>query len=247
MPGIFDAHADELFTSYRATLRFRDRIAAGTPSNPKLIEGWLRKNMGVTSDEEIRNLTIQTMIDLGIDPEVFGEDADPNVRFESLQQVSEFIASHANTTVFKRDSSGLYIEARAVKAMLKEATNVVFATKERTKRWGETGKSPRSAAAEWVFVEPDRIHLGVSEPTGIELSIQHVSTPQGPRSSLSYYEYVERAELIFTVLVLEDRVLPEHWPKIWLWAQKGGLGAKRSQGLGQFEITGWDKLNGAKP
>jgi hypothetical protein len=251
--GIFDSIASSLFVTYRARLRFRDRVVGGTPSNPKLIEGWLRAKMGVSQQEEVRSLTQQTLRELGLEGELFdGED----VRFETLAAASEAIAKNSNTTMFKRDAAGLYVESRAVKAMLKEATAILFPGSNKgagvemngaatVHKWGQTGKAPRSAAAEWIFVNPDHIGLGVIEPSGIDLSIGHINGPQGARSTLDYYEYVERAAIEFEVLVLQDRVPAERWPEIWRYAQEMGLGAKRSQGFGRFDVLAWDRATTA--
>jgi len=254
--GIFDDQTSDLFIRYHARLRFRDRIAGGTPSSPKLIEGWLRSKMGLTQEAEIRELTIQTLRELGLEDELFDADDPEAVRFETLAQASEAIAKKSNTTMFKRDIDGLYIEQRAVKAMLKETVNVLYAGD----RWrrpdlarvnaktGRTeapaGKGPRNATAEWVFVKPDHIPLGVMEPSGIDLAIGHVNGPQGPRSTLEYYEYVEQATVEFDVEVLKDRVDGKLWPEIWRYSQESGLGAKRSQGMGTFDILAWDRVNG---
>lgn len=239
--GIFDDQTSDLFITYRARLTFRDRVVGGTPSNPKLIEGWLRSKMGVTQDSEVRELTIRTLIELGVDPEVFETDRVDEISFATLQQASETIAKKSNTTMFKRDLDGLYLESRTVKAMLKESVNVLYAGD----RWGVTKKGPRNATAEWVFVDPDHILLGVMEPTGIDLSIGHISGPQGPRSTLDYYEYVERATIQFEVRVLKDRVNGTTWPEVWRYSQESGLGSKRSQGFGRFDVVAWDRLNGA--
>lgn len=247
MPGIFDDVAADLFVTYRARLRFRDRVVGGTPSNPKLIEGWLRAKMGISQEQEVRNLTLQTLRDLGLEQEVFdGED----VRFETLAAASETIAQKSNTTMFKRDPAGLYVESRAVKAMLKEATAILYPGSKaggtevngdaKIHKWGQTGKAPSSAAAEWIFINPDHISLGVAQPSGIDLSIGHIKGPQGPRSTLDYYEYVERPAIEFSVMVLQDRVPAERWPQIWRYAQEMGLGAKRSQGFGRFDVLAWD-------
>jgi hypothetical protein len=251
--GIFDDVASDLFVTYRATLRFRSRVVGGTPSNPKLIEGWLRAKMGVSQEEEVRNLTQQTLRDLGLEGEVFDGD---DVRFDTLAAASEAIAAKSNTTMFKRDQDGLYLESRAVKAMLKEAVAVLFpgsvngkaSEREETApgkvhKWGQTGKGPRSATAEWVFVNPDKIHLGTNEPTGIDLAIGHINSKDGPRSTLDYYEYVDQASISFDVMVLQDRVPVDRWPQIWRYAQENGLGAKRSQGFGRFDILQWDRAS----
>lgn len=252
MPGIFDDVASDVFVTYRARLRFRDRVIGGTPSNPKLIEGWLRAKMGVSQQDEVRSLTAQTLRELGLEGEVF--DGDENIRFETLAAASEAIAAKSNTTMFKRDHAGLYIESRAVKAMLKEATAIMYpgsvngkaseremGAPARVHKWGQTGKAPSSAASEWVFVNPDHIGLGVTEPSGIDLSIGHISGPQGKRSTLDYYEYVAGSTIAFEVLVLQDRVPAERWPQIWRYAQEMGLGAKRSQGFGRFDIERWER------
>jgi len=83
--GIFDAETSDLFVTYRARLTFRDRVVGGTPSNPKLIEGWLRSKMGVSQDSEVRELTIRTLIELGVDPEVFETDRVDEISFATLQ------------------------------------------------------------------------------------------------------------------------------------------------------------------
>lgn len=253
--GIFDDAASDLFTTYRVTLRFRDRIVGGTPSNPKLIEGWLRAKMGVSQQEEIRSLTLQTLRELGLEDAVFEGD---DVRFDTLAAASEAIAKKSNMCMFKRDMDGLYIEERQVKAMLKEAVAVLFPGSTQGKdseremngtskvhRWGQTSKGPRSATAEWVFVSPGRIHLGVTEPTGVDLSIGHIKDRDGTRSTLDYYEYVEQPVITFDVMVLLDRVPLERWPQIWRYAQENGLGAKRSQGFGRFDIEGWERKHTA--
>jgi hypothetical protein len=252
MPGIFDDVVSDLFVTYRARLRFRERVVGGTPSNPKLIEGWLRAKMGVSQQQEVRSLTLQTLRELGLEGELFqGED----VRFETLAAASEAIAKNSNTTMFKRDLDGLYIESRQVKAMLKEATAILFPGSKGAgvemngaatiHKWGQTGKSPKGATSEWVFVNPDRVGLGVTEPSGIDLSIGHITGPQGPRSTLDYYEYVERATIAFEVMVLQDRVPADRWPEIWRYAQEMGLGAKRSQGFGRFDVLAWDRATSA--
>src|SRR6266540_4074767 len=127
---------------------------------------------------------------------------------------------------------GLYVEARQVKAMLKESTNVLFGGE----RWGSTRKGPRSFVAERVFVEPDKLWVGVDEPSGIELMIGHLWGPTGPRSTLGYHEYVERPVLEFTVLAVRDALTPEQWADIWVHAQENGFGALRSQGFGRFYL-----------
>jgi hypothetical protein len=132
----------------------------------------------------------------------------------------------------------LYIESRQVKAMLKESTNVVFAGE----RWGVTRKGAKAFVAERVFVQPDKLWLGVQEPSGVELMVAHLTGPKGPRSAIGYHEYVQGAVLCCEILALRDCLRPEQWRDIWLHAQENGLGAKRSQGFGRVDLEQWERL-----
>jgi hypothetical protein len=104
-----------------------------------------------------------------------------------------------------------------------------------------TRKGARAFVAERVFVTPDRLYLDRREPDGVELIIGHLTGPQGPRSVLSYHEYVEApAAVEFTVLVAEDAIPRDRWPRVWTLFEQNGLGATRSQGFGTFDLVRWD-------
>ena len=221
--SVFDKSV--VFTPYEVTIEFRGRVMGGVPRDPKVIEGWLRSKAGISDTEEVREAMLRTLNELGA-------DVNPNMGMAELIEASESIAAIKNTNGFKRDQNGLYIEARQVKAGIKESTNILFAGE----RWGDTKKGPRSFNAERIFVNPDRIHLGRTEADGIETVIGHVTGPQGPRSTLTYHEYVDHAT------VLDDA----KWAKLWVHLQENGLGALRSQGYGRFDVTHWKKLTGKK-
>lgn len=238
--GIFDQEAD-LWRYYRVSLTFRERLMGGIPRDPKLIEGWLRSKAGVSDDEEIRQATLRTLMELGA-------EVRPDMTYAEMVEASEALAAQKSTNGFKRDEEGLYIEGRQVKAALKESINIHFAGE----RWGKTKKGPKSYAAERLFVLEDRIHLGRSEPDGIDLVIGHVSGPQGPRSTLTYHEYVERAEITFHVM--ESKIVGagdepsldrRQWAVTWVSAQEQGIGALRSQGHGRFDVTAFDPVDAA--
>jgi len=235
--GVFDEHKDELFITYRVGIDFRDKLMGGVPMNPKIIEGWLRSKMGVTDDDEVFILMRRTLEDLGAEL-----PAEPTV--DDLIAASEALADVKQTNGFKRDDDGLYIESRQVKAMLKEVTNILFAGT----RWGPTRKSPKGFFAERVFPADDRLHLSRTEPDGVDLFIGHVSGPNGQQSTVTYYQYVQRASIEFDLLVTKDaeEVIAEHWPTMWLLAQENALGALRSQGFGRFDVVGWEKVGAKK-
>lgn len=219
----------DLFTTYRAELTFRGKLLGGIPKDPSIIEGWLRSKAGISDTEEVRQAMLRTLVELGA-------EVTPDMSYEQLEEASKKLAAVKSTNGFKRNDKGLYIEDRQIKAMLKEAVNILYAGD----RWGKTKKGPRSFTAERVFVRPPEISLGVQEPTGVELLMVHAQTPMGPRSSLSYHEYVDRAVISFEVQVVRDEIDAEHWPEIWVLCQENGLGACRSQSYGRFDVTCWE-------
>lgn len=203
----------------------------GVPKDPKLIEGWLRAKAGITDTEEIRMVLLRTLAEQGA-------DVSPEMTYEEVEAAAEKIAGSKETTGFKRGEHGLYIEARQVKAALKESTNILFAGQ----RVGPTKKGPRSYLAENVFVAPDQIWLDRTEPDGIEMVIGHVSGPQGPRSTLGYHEYTLRSAIEFDVLVTHDVIPHDWWPELWTHMEENAIGALRSQGYGKFDILAWNRV-----
>lgn len=102
-----------------------------------------------------------------------------------------------------------------------------------------TKKGPRPFVAERVCVVPDKLWLGVREPTGVELMIGHVTGPAGPRSTVGYHEYVTGAQLDFRVLVVRDcisadqRAISGYTRSTTGWARcdlRGSAGSRSSVG-----------------
>ena len=93
-----------------------------------------------------------------------------------------------------------------------------------------------------MFVDPDRIPLGVAEPSGVGTVLGHISGPAGPRSTLGNYEYVLQPVIAFRVLVLRDCIEADHWRDIWCLAQENGFGTLRSQGYGRFDVVEWERV-----
>ncbi len=233
--NVFADQFSSLFSTYHVALQFRGKLLGGIPNDPKIIEGWLRAKAGITDQEEIRNAMLRTLVDLGA-------EVSPSMSYEELVKASESVAAMKQTSGFKRDENGLYIEGRQVKAGIKESVNILFAGE----RWGVTKKGPKNFTAERVFVNPERIYLGRNEPDGIEMSMVHLNGPQGPRSSLNYSEYVQEVTISFDVLSTKDEVKEEQWPSIWLHFGENGLGATRSQSYGRFDVIKWEKAKAGR-
>lgn len=229
--GIFDKET-KLFTTYETELVFRGKLAAGTPADPKIIEGWLRHKMGIDDKAELMAMMRRTLIELGVDSPEEATD-------EEVIEASKQMAADKHLQMFKRDEVlGLYIEARQVKSMLKENVNILFAGE----RWGKTKKGPKSFVAERVHIKPEgAIYLDRQEADDVETVTGVVSGPQGSRSIVGYYEYVREAKITFEVMVAEDCVTNDQWAQIWVLAQENGLGSLRNMGFGRFDIERFEK------
>jgi hypothetical protein len=237
--GVFDKHLGEVYNFRTVTLQLTTRIYGGTPQRPDVIEAWLRSKTGVKQQAELAAMTKRTLLEL--DPDL-AEQAKGMTPFELMKLASEKLAASQTTVGFKKDRpNGLFIESRQVKAGLKEAINIQLAGKMLGASGRYQGKGAKNWLAERVFVGPERIYLGKPEFDGLELFVGHVSGPQGPRSTLTYYQYCTRPTISFLCATLQNEIIDTHWPAIWLTFQSNGLGALRSQDAGRFTVTGWEK------
>jgi hypothetical protein len=205
---------------FQAVLRL-DTIVGGTPSDPKVAEGWLKTKISDT-DDRIRDLVATTMIERGI-------SAD-----QAAQEVDRL--KHLNG--FKRDAKGLYIEGRQIKSAIKEAASVALAAGKLTARgWGTTNKGLLGFVSEHIMVTDDHVSLGVDEPTGVNQKFVHTFRGNG----IQYEEYVTNAKISFTV-ISDYAFTDKDWAMIWLTGEQQGLGASRSQGYGRYTVTEWTKV-----
>lgn len=196
------------------------RIAGGTPTDPKVAEGWLRTKLGANSDDLIRAQVAEVMVDRGV----------------SEEDAAAVVNTNRHLNGFKRDEQGLYIEGRQLKAAIKEAASVAGAAgKLPMTKWGKTNKGLLGYIAEHVCVVEDRLHLGAIEPSGIAQRFVHTWRGTG----IQYEEYVDDAKFDFTV-VTDHAFTPEHWAMLWLTGEQQGIGATRSQGYGRYTVTRWE-------
>lgn len=213
---------------YKATIRFLDRLVGGIPVVPEgagradAYEGWARGQ--------------------GVDP------ADAAELAEKLAEDGEMPVAVAEVegleTGFRSDDDGLYIEARQVKAMLREAAQRLGIIKR--------VRGSRQVVQHDLHVRAldggQKLHLGVVEPDGVDQRPIAVVTRQGPRTAIKRFAYVNQAELVFEVRVLAggvgDGLLDEERLRDMLELGGSlGLGADRSQGEGTFELEGLEVLD----
>jgi hypothetical protein len=248
--SVFSGESD--YVEYLVTLTFTGRLAGGAPSDPKLVEGWLAKNVGITDEEQLKSWTMRHLAEVqGIDPSTMTEAEIT----QAVQEAMEVNASEKKAQVFKRTPEGEpYIEPRQIKALLKEACSIAYPRGEH--KWGQYasrsaaragaavgGKEPRSYLAERVF-PADYPVIVESDVVDVDLAVGHITDPRTgeKRSTIGYFEFAEKPVMQFTLRVLDDCITAEQWARIWTVAELNGLGARRSQGCGQFVVTQWERV-----
>jgi hypothetical protein len=197
------------------------RVAGGTPSDPRVAEGFIRTKLGLDNEKLIQQAVSEIMVDRGI----------------SADEAAAELAANKYLIGFKKDENGLYLEGRQLKAAIKEAANIRWPKAA----WGPSRKGTKGFFAEHVFVQEERLPLHVTEPTGVA---QHfVQSRFG--SSMKYLEYVDDAEVSFTITT-DYEFTAEQWGLLWLTGEQQGLGANRSQGYGKYEVISWKRVKWPK-
>lgn len=210
-----------------------DSLAGGIPSNPKIVEGWIKTKLAST-DDLLRDQVSETLIERN-------ESEDPDAVDKAVAEVAA-----RNVNGFYRDENGLYIKGAHLKAALKEAACIArSAGKIRDRGWGKSNAGIKSWMAEHVFVLEHRLHLGVTEPTGIATRFIAKNGPKGPTSAIQNEEYVENATINFTIGT-DHEFSDEEWAAIWLTGEMNGLGSARSQGYGRYVVTDWNPIDAAQ-
>lgn len=222
MTSVFASHFDRAWPyRFHGTLVV-ETIAGGTPSDPNVAENWLKTKLGTDKGDMIRDKVAETMLERGV----------------NVDEATQIVDTLKHLNGFKRDDQGLYIEGRQLKAGIKEAASVAVASGRLPSRgWGKTNKGLLNYLAEHVMVVENRLHLGVSEPTGVAQRFIHTFRGAG----IQYEEYVENAKFDFTVISDHDFTNDE-WAEIWLKGEQQGIGASRSQGFGKYNVVRWDKV-----
>lgn len=238
--------ASKLFTRYRATIQFTNRVLGGVPQKPDIIESWLRQRI-IGGDEELKQVMLRTLDELG-------HEVDDNMTADQLDQLTKKVAKEQNSNTFKREvdkngrkGGGVYLSNYQIKAMLRENVAMLYPYSEKVNRMGPTSKAAKAFWNERVHVDEEKIFLGRDEPDGMHLQIGHVPSPKGQKSTLTYYAYCENTEenpltATFTLSSMEDMIPPEMWQRVLLSAELNALGAVRSMSTGRFKVLSFDKV-----
>lgn len=221
------------FIRRNITITFTSPIVGGVPTDPKLIEGWLKANMPDVTEAERAKLAATTLSEV---PKVIEEEAK-----------SMWIT-------FKRDETGIYLEGRQLKAAFKECANILRETFQKQEKEGKVNAKDKSRftalrakLAERLFVEDQKVYLHAdtdvlvvkTKPDGTDEQPIHVMTAQGPRTALKRFDYCNPGtKIAFTVRWLDDGLIDDELLTALLsFMQWNGIGASRSQGNGLFNFT----------
>lgn len=213
-------HAERYNRRYQATLLV-DYLVGGIPSDPKVAEGWIKKNLGIENDELVAEMVAKTMLERNIE---MGDAIDEVVKTVKVNG-------------FKRDSQGLYFETRNVMAAIKEASNICWPKR----KWGPSSKGTRSYWVEHVFPQRAPLHLGQMEPDGIHQRFVHTWRGDG----IQYEEYVQEAKLSFELYTDADEktITEDDFATLWACGEDQGIGSSRGVGYGRYTVVGWDRIS----
>lgn len=207
-----------MWVRYEVELHFTTPFASSTPKNPKDIEAMLIARAPSEPDLKRRMGAGEQITPLPELVEQVGEEV------EAKEEVERGYAT------FKRDDTGLYYEARCVRAHIKDCANQLQGLL--------SIKALKSKVANRVYVEPAKIYLDKSEPDGSETRIVHAMTMKGPRSSLKTIDYVNSPTLKFILKVLDDGVIDRDiLEAIFEYGSEHGMGQERSQDWGKYELV----------
>jgi len=226
------------FLRYTTHVHLDDRLVGGIPAlsgDPDVrsaqVQAWIKTQSG-----EVAPATLET--------EVANDPTHPVQRHGDEEQ--------APLNAFRRDDRGLFIEARQVKAMLKEASQRLGLLQKK--------RGTRQVLQHDLYVravgddQSQKLHLShfdpqsgelrpIMRPDGIDERPISVITRQGPRTALKRSEYVVRPHISFDIYLLDaapgkGRLGSRELADILDLSQWLGLGADRSQGAGGFEVVG---------
>lgn len=258
--SVFKSIGDSLFC-YRYEVEIEvGTLVGGTPTNDKVAEGWIKTKMGLSTEDLIRAEVEKTMDQRGVTPDDAVEKVSRDRHLTGFRRdpstpLSREAQRRATTTGFlfggerkiftpeeaRLTFGELYVEARTIKAMAKEALMIAVGSGHiDALKWGKTNKAAKGFFAEHLFVEEETIHLGVTEPDAIVQGFVHTWRGTG----LKLEEHLHNARLGWTFIAdfdFEAR-MKDFFGILMSVAEKNGLGASRSQGYGRFSTVQFERV-----
>ena len=230
--SILQKYSDEAFHVRKITIKFRDKILAGIPRNGDTLDFFMNARHMSDKDKQDFELRIKQ-----------GEITE-----EEKAEIKE-----TAWCVFEKDhEEQLTVWCGDFKAMIREIFVCMGLTQRRTsKNKGEESAGGRQHLQHTVSIDPLRVPFerdgkALTKPDGYVDRIKHIADAAGKRSALGRHDYVDKAEMTFTIRwpkVGADKIITEDdMKKVFAMAQEDGLGACRSQSMGRFDVTAWVKV-----
>lgn len=225
---------EDLYRRFKIAFLFRERLIGGIPktADTELMTGWL-KGQGVDEEAAIAEIAERTAQ-------------------EMAEQAEEAAAStiRAGWSGFKMRGGRPVVEARQLKALLKEVANVS----------GDTRRylGLKNLFQHGLYVRPKYIPLQLPEESEEEgtpaFTERVVHTFRG--SSIKRADYVMRPTIEFEVGVIAsnpivtrqkirkagDLLFDALLLKLFLLGEEDGLGAWRTQGEGKFDLVEFERI-----
>ena len=248
MANVFAEYVDAVYPyKFAGDIKIQ-QLMGGTPSDPKVAEGWLKSKMGLDKEDIIAKAVEEVMAARSVDQETALKEVDKRRHLTGFKR--EQCPGCPEKELCATGRHPLYIEGRHLKAMLKEAASVARAVDNLDSRYGATSKGVLSFVAEHIVVVEDRLYIdrldpasgkvdSVLEPTGILQSFPR--NPITRQTGIQYTEYIEDAIVGFTV-VSDYPWKHSEWATMWVTGGNQGIGASRSQGYGRFDVTRWEQI-----
>lgn len=225
---------------YLVEKQFRGKYGASIPDDTKAVEDMILHRMPSEKQIEKREEAGESITPI--------EDLMEEVKEEvgATEAPEEAKGAHAT---FKRDSEGIYAEARTEMGHLKDC-----ATQVRKLLGGFTALKARVANS--VNPMPEIMPLyrkdengqevRIKEPDGHELRFVQIPPRKGkgPASSPKLIDYVVKPIKRFYLQVLNDGVITERILKtIYEYGGEHGEGQERGQGWGKYWVTKFEEVN----
>jgi len=203
-----------MWKNYKVRLEFLGKLCGSVPQSKELVSIWLDARKPKRKPDDAKPL----------------EEIEQEV-LDSIDQEIE------KTTVgFQHDDSGLYVRGATIRAHLKDCANQI--------KDFVGVKAFKAKVANRLYIDEYKVYLtkGNGNLTEIDGSYEqtiHAMTQRGPINALKSVQYVENAQLEFTMKLLDDgnkEVTLDNITKLFEYGQVHGYAGERSMGEGRYNF-----------
>jgi len=217
-----------MWTKFNVEMKFLTQLCGSLPADPELQKKWL----------EARKPRVRPPDSKSID----------EVAQEVLESTKTVEEPDVGFYVFQRQEGGLALRMATIRAHIKDCARVLSSLyvgkieKEKSFAVKVVNAVYYDPAIYWLPVLNQTDGSPITQPTGIRDKAIHVRTPQGERSAIKTFEYVENAMLRFPLLLLTQPsgktvISKTDLKHILNYGGVHGYGGERSDGEGRYIAT----------